>query len=168
MKILIAYAGKYGVTAYYARLMAEDLGAGAEILDLASKGAGKKDLAPFDAVILGASVYAGNPRSALKKIIKDRAAELSGKKMALFLCGLAGNVEGAPVLAKTFPENLRSNAAAVEYLPGWIYKEKLNSFEAFIIRMIEKGREKEQKPAPPKPDFKTEAESFLEKSGFRG
>jgi menaquinone-dependent protoporphyrinogen IX oxidase len=166
MGILVAYATKYGMTKAYAEIMAKQLGAEAKLLDLASSEALNIDLKPFGLVLLGSAVYAGQARPALGRFLKRRGTELKDKKTAFFLCGMASGGEGQGALEAAFPAEIRSRASAVSYLPGWVYMEKVKSFERFVINMISKARAKSGTPAPERPDLEAEAAAFLK--GIRG
>ena len=57
MKVLIAYRSKYGTTAACARELAERIRGGAELVDLGRRCA--PDVAAFDVVLIGGSIYGG-------------------------------------------------------------------------------------------------------------
>jgi menaquinone-dependent protoporphyrinogen oxidase len=171
MSILVAYATKYGMTRRYAEAMAKEIGPKARIMDLASPEAKAISLEGFQTVILGASVYAGRPRPALSAFVSSRAKDLAGKKLGLFLCGLAQEGTQAAIEA-AFPVDLRSKAAAMAYLPGWTYPEKLNFAEKAIMKMIAKAQAKSQATAgkaPPErrePDVEEAASAFVKRIGL--
>jgi menaquinone-dependent protoporphyrinogen oxidase len=170
MSILVAYATKYGMTRRYAEAMAKEIGPKARIVDLASSEARGLSLEAYQTVILGASVYAGRPRPALSAFVSVRAKDLAGKKLGLFLCGLAQEGTQAAIEA-VFPDDLRSKAAAMAYLPGWTYPEKMNFAEKAIMRMIAKAQAKSDAKAgkaPPErrePDVEAAAAAFVKKVG---
>jgi menaquinone-dependent protoporphyrinogen oxidase len=143
MSILVAYATKYGMTRRYAEAMAKEIGPKARVVDLSSPEAKGISLDGFQTVILGASVYAGRARPALGSFISMRAKELAGKKLGLFLCGLAEDGTEAAIEA-AFPGDLRAKATATAYLPGWAYPEKMNFAERAIMKMIAKAEAKAQ------------------------
>ncbi len=166
MRTLVVYATKYGLTGEYAQAMANRIGKGTTVLDLASSN--NIDLKPYDNVIIGTPIYAGRPRPLVNAFIKARSDELLTKNLALFLCGLTKASEATIILETIYPAHLRAAAKTMALLPGFINKEKANAIERFIIRMIEKSElKKGGKPSPKEaPNIEAQAEAFIKETGF--
>lgn len=91
MKILVTYASKYGSTQQYAQWLAEELGA--ELCE--SKAVTPAQLAPYDVVIHGGGLYAGSISGI--KLLRDNAAALAGKRVAVFTVGTSDPADTASV-----------------------------------------------------------------------
>ena len=107
MKVLVAYASKYGATEGIAQRIGETLtGHGLEVdvkrckdLDEASG---------YDAYVVGSAVYEFNWRRAARKFVEDHADELAAKPTWLFSSGPLGtetvDEEGKDVLEGAEPK----------------------------------------------------------------
>jgi hypothetical protein len=95
MKSLVCYCTKHGTTKEVAEHIAGKLGA--ELLDLASRGAGGKDLSAYDTVIVGGPVHMGAWAAKAKDFALRREAELARKRFAYFVVAFdtAAGVEPA-------------------------------------------------------------------------
>ena len=141
IKVLVAYATKYGAT----KEIAEKIGAAiteagleAEISDVKQV----EDLASYDAVVLGSAVYVGAWRKEAAAFLQDHESELTEKPVWLFSTGPTG--EGDPVeLLNGFriPETLkpvsdRIQPREIAVFHGAVYKEKLKMHEKMMIKMV--------------------------------
>lgn len=162
MKTLIVFAGKYGMTAAYAREMAALIGEGAELVDLTACKPHSVSVQDVESLIIGSAVYAGQARSPFKKFIEMHAQELMQKRLMFFLCGLSSTeADQQQAIQNIIPETLRNHAQKVGFLPGKMQVEKMNFFERMILKMVEKAQEKDGVPPMADPDIKAEASSFL-------
>lgn len=145
MKTLIVYGSTYGYARECAQRLAQALGG-----EVTAADADKEripDISGFDAVIAGGSVYMGQVQKGVKKFCEDNAAELSGKRLGLFLCcGLPENFEQNA--KNIFPEALREKAAAIECFGGELRTEKMKFMHRTISNMMKKTNEKEGKQDP--------------------
>jgi menaquinone-dependent protoporphyrinogen oxidase len=103
MNILIAYASKYGATRDIAERIAQVLersGLSAEVKEAESV----SSLHPYEAIILGSSVYFSNWLPEASELLESFQDELAAKPVWLFSSGLA--VKGEP-REWLFPETLQ-------------------------------------------------------------
>lgn len=94
VKVLVAYASKYGATTEIAEKIAEVLKQ-AEIETDVLPVKKVKDLTPYQAVVLGSAVYIGKWRKAAVKFLKKHEAALAERAVWFFSSGPTG--EGDPV-----------------------------------------------------------------------
>ena len=134
MKTLILYATKYGATREIAERIAKEIG-GAVIHDL--KQGPRHDLADFDCVIIGSSLYAGSIRKEAKTFLAQHGGQLQGKTIGLFLSG-ASKGEAEKCFADNFPADLRQRARGTAFLGGIFDPQKAGGMERFIMKLVTK------------------------------
>jgi menaquinone-dependent protoporphyrinogen oxidase len=140
-RILIAYATKYGSTAGIARKIGDVLQAAGLTVDVQPADA-VRDIAPYDAVILGSAVYAGQWRKEAVTLLEKQEQALAERPVWLFSSGPTG--EGDPVEQMkgwTFPEAQRPIAdrirpRAIAFFHGDIDMDKLNFGEKLLVKGI--------------------------------
>ncbi len=94
VRILVAYASKYGATMEIARKIGEVLSkAGLKVDVLAAERV--TDVTPYDAVVLGSAVYAGTWRKEAVKFLEDYEAPLTKIPVWLFSSGPMGKGDPA-------------------------------------------------------------------------
>lgn len=110
MKILVAYASKYGATEGIARQIGESLRNRGHDVDVTRC----KDLAEaagYDAYVVGSAVYAFSWRKDARKFVKRNVQELRAHPLWLFSSGPLGTDEvdkdGHDVLAGAAPKQFR-------------------------------------------------------------
>lgn len=140
MSTLIAYATKYGFTKACADMLAKKLDEKADICDLSSN---RPNLAQYDKVIIGGSIYAGRIRKSTVRFCTENINTLKSKKLGLFICGMADGDGIRKQLESSFPRELLSAAVAKESFGGEYDLNKMNFLERFIIRKIS-GSDKNQ------------------------
>lgn len=133
MKTIILYASKYGAAKEIAERLSKALG-GAELCDLAKSQT--PDISCYDAVVLGGSIYAGMVRKQVKTFASQNEKALEGKRLGLFLSGIAE--DGENYFKSNFPESLVNSAAAKEMLGGIIDPKKAGAFERWIVAKVAK------------------------------
>lgn len=138
MKALIVYGSKYGATRQAAGLLAEAMGEGAALHDLAN---GQPDLAPYGTVVVGGPIYAGMLRKEVKAFCQANQQALQGKNLGLFIC-CSTPKEADGFFAQNFPAELLEHAAAKANLGGLIEEGRLKGMDRFIMKMVAKSREK--------------------------
>lgn len=141
IKVLVAYATKYGAT----KEIAEKIGAAiteaglqAEVRDVKHV----KDLAAYTAIVLGSAVYVGAWRKEAASFLQDHESELKEKPVWLFSTGPTG--EGDPVelvngfripeALKPVAENIKPREIAVFH--GAIFKDRLKGYERMMLKMV--------------------------------
>ena len=134
MKILIAYAAKYGMTETIAEMLAERLG-NAFLYDVGSEMS--ISLLDYDGIILGSPVMAGVISRDMKAFIETNREECMKKPLGIFLSGLQESGE-TEYLTKNFSKELLDKAKVKAFLGGIYSSEKLNRFSRVILRFLAK------------------------------
>ena len=81
MKILIAYAGRVGVTEECAEILKKELeGRDVTLCDLSKA---KPKLGEYDTVVIGSAIYYGKAEKSVKSFIKEKATELENKNFRI-------------------------------------------------------------------------------------
>lgn len=140
MSTLIAYATKYGFTRTCAEILAKRLDEKADICDLSSS---HPDPAPYDKVIVGGSIYAFKIRKPAARFCTENLNTLKGKKLGLFICGMAEGDDARKQLESVFPKELLSVAIAKESFGGGYDFSKMTFLEKLIMKKIT-GSDKSQ------------------------
>jgi len=136
MKTLILYATKHGATREVAERIASYID-GAVTHDLKSPDI--PDLAAFDCVIIGSSIYAGAIRKEAKTFLSANSNELRGKKLGLFLCGLQEN-EAEKCFSENFSPEILQSAVAKSFLGGKFNPSNANAFERLAMKIVAKQK----------------------------
>ncbi|OJU18525.1 MAG: hypothetical protein BGN88_13000 [Clostridiales bacterium 43-6] len=145
MKNLMIYGTKYGFTTECMNQLIARLEGETTLINIKTDRV--PSLAGYDKVILGGSVYMGTVQKEIKEYAASHTAELSAKKVGLFLCcGLAENFQA--YLTNSFPALLLSNAGAKEVFGGVLNTGKMGFLDKMITSMMKKATEKENKPLP--------------------
>ena len=144
MSTLIVYASKYGFTKTCAEILAKKLGENVDIYDLNSN---LPDLMKYDKVIVGGSIYAGNIRKPVMRFCTDNLNTLKGKKLGLFICGMAKEDDAQKQLDSSFPQELLAVCAAKGFFGGECNYEKMNFLEKFIMKKITGSKQSQSKIA---------------------
>ncbi|MFW6264659.1 MAG: flavodoxin domain-containing protein [Bacillota bacterium] len=134
MKTLILYATKYGAAETCAKKLKEKLSGEVELLNL--KGAKNIDLATYDKVIIGSSVYIGKIRKEARNFCENNLNELQKKKIALYISCMSRGEDAEKQIANNFPSVLVENALTVDILGGAFSFKKMNFFERMVIKKI--------------------------------
>ena len=138
MKTLIVYAGKYGATAQAAELLKKALKNDAEVWD-----AGKGDIDPsgYENVVLGGSIYAGSLRKPMKQFVEKHKTVLEQKPLGLFIVCGSPSEAAKKYFEIGYGAELTAKAIAKGVFGGMFQFEKMNFFERFIIKQMQKGKE---------------------------
>lgn len=133
MSILIAYATKYGFTKTCAQMLAKKLDEKVDICDLSSN---RPNLAQYDKVIIGGSIYAGRIRKPAARFCTENLSTLKTKKLGLFICGMAEGNDAQKQLESSFPKEMLSVAVVKDSFGGGYEFSKLNFLERFMMKKI--------------------------------
>ena len=133
MRILIAYASKYGAAKTCVERLAHAL-KGKDVT-VASLEEQNVDPTPYDVVVFGSSVYFGKLRPAARRFLATYEQVLCQKQVALFLCcGL--EVEYEYYRDKFFSPALQSAAFDVMYFGGTLKTQGLSLWDKLIVRSM--------------------------------
>lgn len=138
-KILVAYASRSGSTMEAADKIAEELSSQGDIAAEVISVKKAKDIASYDAIVLGSAIWMGRPLSEMISFIKSYKPILSTKKVAFFgLC---------MTLKEATPENIKTvesffdpikaliTPVAMRLFAGRIDPSKGGFFARLIIKM---------------------------------
>ena len=140
-KILVAYASKYGATAEIAEKIGEVLRQSGLTTDILPADR-VRDLAPYEAVILGSGVYIGSWRKEAAQFLKAHEQALAQRPVWLFSSGPTG--EGDPVKMTNgwrLPAALQTIADRIHpreitVFHGALKVEKLKFFEKWMLKNV--------------------------------
>lgn len=138
MKTAIIFSSKHGTTTKVAEILAEKLGK--EDISLYNLKNNKlPSLQNYDSIILGTSIYAGNPIKKTKIFAKKNLEILKTKKLGLFICGMdPGPEKHLEEMKKSYPNALLEHANVKYYLGGEFIFEDMDFLEKFIAKKVSK------------------------------
>lgn len=135
-QVLIAYASKYGCTEECAKTLATKLSTAADLWNLKEKK--QFDLAAYDKIIIGGSIYAGKIQKEVRNFCVENDGILKNKKLGLFICGSGEGDAADKEIEASFPKELLNHALAKKCFGGKIILSKLNFLERKIVKMVAK------------------------------
>lgn len=135
MKAIILYTTKHGCAEEVAKVLQCHLGAGTERVNLMK--AQPDNLAMYDTVILGGSVYFGRVQKNLRHFIHQERTNLAGKNLGLFICAGAQGSKAEAELDQIFPKELRDHATVCAVLGDKIVSTRLSRFEKWVVRIVD-------------------------------
>jgi len=133
MKTIILYATKYGATAEIAHRIADKI----EDSTVHNLEQPAPDLAEYDCIILGSSVYAGMFRKTAKTFFAQNSNTLKTKNLGLFASGMSKS-ESDKVFSENIPAEVLQVAKATMLLGGIFDPKKANFAERLIVRVVTK------------------------------
>jgi len=134
MKTLIAYSTRYGCSQKAAEMLRGLLGGEVSLVDL--KQHGDPDPGPFDTVIVGGSIQAGNVQKRVREYCAKRSGQLLEKRLGLYLCCMYEGDAAAKQLADAFPETLRSHATTSGLFGGELDFEKVGFVARLVVKKV--------------------------------
>ncbi|ADU26839.1 flavodoxin domain-containing protein [Ethanoligenens harbinense] len=141
MKTIIIYTTKYGCTRSVAKRLQAMLGGETQLADANGT---VPSLEPYDAVILGGSVYIGHVQKALTTFIDRHLPELLDKKTGLFLCaGVTDPEVQKQELQNAFAPELLEHAVAKDILGYGFDFQKMNWIERLMVGAMRGNRKNE-------------------------
>jgi len=135
-RVLVAYASKRGSARQAAEWIAEELGDRCDLVDL--KQNPRVDLQPYDVIVLGTGIVAGNAYGPVKKFIEKRRDELADKNICLFITHLAEGEEIEQDFRSAFSEEFLARSRIRAGLGGRLKMGQLNFFLRLIMKKITK------------------------------
>lgn len=141
MKTAIIYATKHGTTEKVARAIGEKLKGTTDVELFSLKGNPHPDICEFDTIILGTSIYAGQPSKKMKAFCLGNESILLQKRLGLFVCGMhPDREEQEKEMKSAWPEVLQKHTTTAAFLGGEFLFESMNFFERTIVGMIAKTK----------------------------
>jgi menaquinone-dependent protoporphyrinogen oxidase len=140
MKILIAYATRFGTTEKCAGMLAERLrkkNLEVELVDLKKNKRVKPE--NYDLVVVGGSFLAFRMNAFVKKFVKRNLNILLNTKTGIFMCGADENWENE--IKKGFPEELLDKAVAKGYFGYEMNWDKMNPIVRNMMQKASKTTE---------------------------
>lgn len=144
MKILIAYASRFGTTEKCAVMLADMLkgeGHEVELADLKRNARVKPD--NYDRIAVGGSFVAFRMNAFVKKFVKRNLSILLNKKTGIFMCGADETWENE--IKKGFPAELLDKAIAKGYFGYEMNWDKMNPMIRNMMQKASKTTEKVSK-----------------------
>ncbi len=140
IRVLVAYASKYGATAEIAERIGkvlQDRGLQADVLPAEHV----RDLAPYQAVILGSAVYMSNWRKPAVAFLKANEKALAARPVWLFSSGPPSRKDEAFAQGKTLPNALKPIADRIRprdivVFHGFLNPRRLNFIEKWMIKNV--------------------------------
>lgn len=136
MNTLIAYSTKHGATRKNAEALAKELPGPVTLVNLKSEP--EIDISPFDTVIIGAGVYAGQAGKEVGGFCARNLEALKAKRLGLFICCWSEGEQAQQQLQSVFPGELLESAVVRDVLGGELNLTDMNLLERLIVRMIVK------------------------------
>lgn len=136
MNTLIVYSTKYGCTEKCARMLAKKLEGRVDLCNLKKSNAA--DLAQYDKVIVGGSVYIGRIQKEVREFCSANLETLKNKKAGYFICCMRNGEEAEAEINEAFPQELLRSAAAKDYFGGEFIFKKMNFMERMIVKKVSK------------------------------
>ena len=137
MSTVILYTTKHGTSAKCAGILQEKASEETRTVNL--KDLPDFDLAPYDRVILGASVYVEKIQSEMTDFCVRNSELLLKKELGLFICSGDTGKAGARYL-KLFGKDIYSHAVSKKLFGSEIYWHKMNFIEKLAMRIIKKTK----------------------------
>lgn len=134
MKTLIVYGTKHGCTEKCADLLAKQFTGTVALRNL--KTAKELDLAGYDQVVVGGSIYMGMIQKEVTAFCKKHLDVLLGKRLGLFICSMREGELAETELNAVFPRELVSHSVVKGYFGGEFIFSKMNFFEKMIVKKV--------------------------------
>ncbi len=133
MNTLVIYASKHGTARKCASILSKKLTGKVDIQDL--RAGSIPNLAKYDKVIIGGSIYAGRIQKELTAFCSQNLDALKSKKLGLFICCMFKNSAEAQ-LNSAFPQEFLVNAIATENFGGEMMFSDMNFAEKLLTKMV--------------------------------
>lgn len=134
MKTLVAYTSKYGTTRKCAEKIAEQLPAGADLIDL--RRVKVRSFDEYDSVVIGGPIYAGKVMSAVPTFCERYRAELLERTIGLFVCCLYEGETALTELDEAYPPWLNAHAVIRRAVGGAIEFARLGVVDRYLASKV--------------------------------
>lgn len=133
MKILIAFATRYGTTEKCAGMLGKILEEkGHEVVVIDLKKNKRTDPGGYDTAVIGGSFMMGRMNSIVKRFISRNLKKLLDMKTGVFMCGADEKWEEE--IKKGFPEELLESAAAKGYFGYEMLWDRMSPFYRSMLQ----------------------------------
>ncbi len=132
MKVLIAYASRYGATQTIAEKLAGFFPAEAELVNLNEQT--PATIEGFTHIFLGGPVYAGRLSSKVGRFAERFKDELQKIPCAIFLASLAQGARAQEYLEQSFPAWLLAHSSSREPVGGAITLSRMGFLTRFLLK----------------------------------
>lgn len=135
MKTLILYYSKYGTTEKCAKMLADKIEGGADIVGYKQRKSA--DLDKYGMIIIGAPVYMGMLKK-MKSFCEKNLQKLLTKKIGLFICHMDNDTPMDEKISGYFPQELIDHATSVMGFGGAYNTESMGKFDRYIYEKVAK------------------------------
>jgi menaquinone-dependent protoporphyrinogen oxidase len=133
MSTIIIYASSHGAAEESAAFLKERL----DDVELSNiKENMQIDIAPFDTVVVGGSIHAGQIQRSIRRFVTQNQDALLQKRLGLYLCCMYEGERAIRQLETAYPEVLRRHASAVGLFGGRFDFDKMNVIERAIVKKV--------------------------------
>jgi menaquinone-dependent protoporphyrinogen oxidase len=134
MRNAVIFATKYGSVRKASEILASKLPGDTDIFNINE---GIPVLSGYENVVIGGSVYMGKIQASIRKYMRENMNELLQKKIGLFINSSERDQEkNRKQFEISFPEELRSTAAAEGFFGDEINIERVNLLDKIMLRLI--------------------------------
>ncbi len=160
MKVIVAYASKYGSTKGIAEFIGDKLRERGVQVDLQEAGAAR-NVNDYDAFVIGSAVFNGHWMSEAKRFVSKNSAAMLGRPVWLFSSGPTGtqqiDAKGNDMLKASEPKELDELRALLNprdhrVFFGSFYSERLTGTTGFFFKLA--ARSKSVRESVPEGDFR--------------
>lgn len=131
MATCIIYTTKMGSVTVAAEKLRDKLSDGADLFNIMEEKV--TNLANYDTIILGSSIYIGKPQKKMRKFVEKQAEALSGKKLGLFICCGARGGDAKKQLASAYPGLFEKAVSAESFGDAMVWEKA-----GFIAKAVTK------------------------------
>lgn len=134
MKTIIIYATSHGCTEKAVQELSQLLSG--EIFTLDIRKNSSPLLSPFDRIIIGGSIHAGQIQKQIKDFCTSNLNMLKTKEIGLFICCMMEPEVAREEIKNAFPEELHQLAKTEAIFGGEYNFEKMNFVEKMLVKKI--------------------------------
>jgi len=145
MNTLIIYASKHGSAEKCSRMLSVKLTGKVDVYNL--KAGNIPELAQYDKVIIGGSIYAGRIQKEVTEFCSKNLSNLKNKKIGLFICCIVEKNAEAQ-LQSSFPQELLQSSACKISFGGELKFSEMGFMEKTLTKMVTSMLSKNDKNLP--------------------
>jgi menaquinone-dependent protoporphyrinogen oxidase len=134
MKTIIVYATKHKCTEKISEQMKNYLGGNVTLVNL--KKEPNPSIEPYQRVIVGGSIHAGQIQKRVKEFCNHNLNELRKKELGLFICCMEEGETAGKQFDEAYPEELQRYAKATAIFGGAFDFERMSFLEKMIVKKV--------------------------------